>query len=527
MNTKTIDNTRLSPGDVKAGGRTGHRPGFTRVAILGFFIVLGAAMLGLGYLIGSRSQTTVQKVGTDQAEKEHIRYWTCSMHAQINAPRQGKCPICFMDLVPVYETSRGGQSEKLRLTLSETARELAEIETTAVEYRPLSAIVRMVGKVEYDESRLAYVSAWVPGRIDKLYVNYVGIRVTKGDHLIYLYSPELRTAQEEFLIASRRLQSARQRGDADETASAIAVREATQKKLQLWGILPAQIEELEKTGRSNDHMTIFSPIGGTVIAREAYEGKYVQAGERLFTISDLGTVWAVLDAYETDLSWLRYGETVEFETDAFPGEVFRGRIAFIQPFVNEMTRTVKVRVNIPNPGERLKPGMFVRARVEVTLTEAGRVKEPDLAGKWMCPMHPEVVKDTTGICDICEMKLAEAVTLGFGRPDVPEKKVLSIPLSAPLLTGTRAVVYVEQRDANDVTYAAREIKLGPPAGDYYVVLSGLEEGQRVVTRGNFKIDAALQIQGKPSMMKPEQDTEPAAHSHPDSRQQQIGVGDER
>jgi len=523
MNTINTANARLGPSDAKAG----HLPGFMRVGILGLLIVVGAAMLGLGYLIGSRSQVTAPKVDTDQVEKEHIRYWTCSMHPQIKAPKQGKCPICFMDLVPVYETGRADQGEKLQLTLSQAARDLAQIETTAVEYRPLIAIVRMVGKVEYDESRLAYVSAWVPGRIDKLHVNYVGIRVAKGDHLIYLYSPELRTAQEEFLIASRRLQSARQRTDADETASALVVQEATQKKLQLWGILPAQIEELEKTGRSDDHMTIFSPIGGTVIAREAYEGKYVQAGERLFTISDLGTVWAVLDAYETDLSWLRYGETVEFETDAFPGEAFKGRIAFIQPFVNEMTRTVKVRVNIPNPGERLKPGMFVRAKIEVTLNEAGRVKEPDLAGKWMCPMHPEVVKDAPGTCDICEMKLAEAVTLGFGRPDVPEKKVLSIPLSAPLLTGTRAVVYVEQHDANEVSYAAREVQLGPRAGDYYVVLSGLEEGLRVVTRGNFKIDAALQIQGKPSMMKPEQDTESAVQSHPDSRQQRVNTGDGR
>lgn len=515
--------------DGRSGRANAHavksRRRFRLIAFAAALVVFGASMVIVGYLIGSRGRATTQKPEPGQAQTAQIRYWTCSMHPQIKVAQKGKCPICFMDLVPVYETGGGGRTEQVRLALSETARKLAEIETSPVDYRPLSAVVRMLGKVDYDETRLSYVSAWVPGRIDKLYVNYVGVRVAKGEHLIYLYSPELRTAQEEFLIASRRLLSARQTGDADEVASALIIKEATEKKLQLWGILPAQIEEIERTNRSEDHTTIFASIGGTVISREAYEGKYVEAGERLFTIADLSAVWAMLDAYEIDLGWLRYGESVEFETDSFPGEVFNGRIAFIQPFVNEMTRTVKVRVNVQNPNERLKPGMFVRARVEATLNEAGRVKEPDLAGKWMCTMHPEVVKDSQGVCDICEMKLVESVTLGFGRPGVPEKKVLSIPASAPLLTGTRAVVYVEQHDADEVFYSAREVRLGPLAGDWYVVLSGLEEGERVVTRGNFKIDAALQIQAKPSMMKPRQDREPPGYTHPAPPQKSSGVGD--
>jgi len=174
---------------------------------------------------------------------------------------------------------------------------------------------------------------------------------------------------------------------------------------------------------------------------------------------------------------------------------------------------VKVRVNVPNPGERLKPGLFVRARVNVTLDEAGRVKEPDLAGKWISPMHPEVIKDKPGTCDICGMKLVEATKLGYSRPELPAQRVLTIPATAPLLTGTRAIVYVEQRKGAEIAYVGRQVQLGPRAGDYYVVLSGLREGERVVTRGAFKIDASLQILAKPSMMSPEAGGGVPAHQH--------------
>lgn len=477
--------------------------------------VVGVAMFLLGYVVAPRHPSAHREASSAEAKElasgQRIRYWTCSMHPQIRLTEKGKCPICFMDLIPVYETTRGGLTEGPSLVLSKRARELAEIETSPVEYRPLSTTVRMVGKVEYDETRLAQVSAWIPGRIDKLYVNYVGVRVSKGEHLTYIYSPELRTAQEEFLIALRRWQAASRSGDPGEIASALAIKEAAQKRLELWGILPSQIQQLEQSGKTDDHMTIYASVGGTVITREAFEGKYVQAGDRLFTIADLTMVWAMLDAYEIDLGWLRYGQTVEFETDALPGEVFKGRLAFIQPVLNEMTRTVKVRVNVPNPDGHLKPGMFVRGQVEVTLDEAGRVREPQLAGKWICPMHPEVVKDSAGTCDVCGMNLVEATSLGFGSPEVPIKMVLSIPATAPLVTGTRAVVYVEERSGDEVEYVGRQIELGLRAGDYYLVRSGLREGERVVTRGNFKIDAALQIQAKPSMMKPEEAAPPPVH----------------
>jgi Cu(I)/Ag(I) efflux system membrane fusion protein len=231
---------------------------------------------------------------------------------------------------------------------------------------------------------------------------------------------------------------------------------------------------------------------------------YVNTGTRIYTIVDLSQVWVNLDAYESDLSWLRYGQHVEFTTEAYPGETFAGTISFIHPVLDEATRTVKLRVNVANRDGRLKPGMFVRAIVKSKVATDGRVMDPSLAGKWICPMHPEVVKDSPGTCDVCGMPLVRAESLGFVGPQPgTDDKPLVIPASAALLTGKRAIVYVEAPGDGKPTFEGREVVLGPRAGDLYLVRRGLAEGERVVTRGSFKLDAELQIQAKPSMMTPE------------------------
>jgi len=233
-------------------------------------------------------------------------------------------------------------------------------------------------------------------------------------------------------------------------------------------------------------------------------------------MADLSKLWVKLDAYESDLVWIRYGQEVEIITEAYPGEVFKGRIIFIDPILNDKTRTVKLRVNVDNSHGRLKPQMFVRAIVKSNIAEGGRVMAPEMAGKWICPMHPDIVKDARGPCDICGMDLVTTESLGYVKADAGTQAPLVIPASAPLITGRRAIVYVRVPNAEKPTYEGKEIALGPRASDYYIVESGLTEGETIVTKGSFKIDSALQIQAKPSMMNPEGERQPpdlGEHKH--------------
>ena len=427
------------------------------------------------------------------------------MHPQIRLAKPGKCPICAMDLIPAGapETDREADGER-RLVTTEAAKRLMDIRTSPVERKFVTAEVRMVGKVEYDETKLAYLTAWVPGRLDRLYVDYTGVEVKKGDHMVYLYSPELFAAQEELLQAINAANTLDESGLDIIRETTLATVEAARERLRRWGLKPEQIAEIEKRGTATDHVTIHAPMSGIVIHRSGQQGMYVDTGTRIYTIADLSTVWVKLDAYESDLVWLRYGQDVTLSAEAYPAELFSGKIAFIAPVLNEKTRTVKVRVNVPNPDGKLKPNMFVRAIVRPSVAAAGRVMEPHLAGKWICPMHPEIVKDEAGACDICGMDLVTAESLGYVAVRETEAiKPLVVPASAPLVTGKRAIVYVEEPDAERPTYAGKEVVLGPRAGDYYIVREGLKEGERVVTNGNFKIDSALQIHAKPSMMQPE------------------------
>ena len=441
--------------------------------------------------------------GSSQEKK--IRYWTCSMHPQIKLPKKGLCPICAMDLIPVYED--GGEDEagsEVSLTLNEVGQRLAEIETSEVKYQEVSNEVRLVGKVDYDETRLSYISAWVPGRIDRLFVDFTGTKVREGDHLIKLYSPELLATQEEYLQAIKNLKETKDSSLSVIRDTARTTLESAKEKLRLYGIKEEQVEEIVKRGTPDEHMTIYSPVKGTVIHKNGFEGMYVKTGDKIYTIADLSRVWLYLDAYESDIQWLHYGQDVKVVTESYPGEIFNGKIAFVDPFVNEKTRTIKLRVNVGNKGDKLKPGMFVRATIHAVLGEDGKIYEEDLAGKWICPMHPDIIKDKQVPCDICGMDLIKTSEFGFADKPTAQKQVLIIPKTAPLITGKRAVVYVENETKKDTTkrYEGREVVLGPRAGENYIVLSGLKEGERVVTKGNFKIDSALQIQAKPSMMNP-------------------------
>jgi Cu(I)/Ag(I) efflux system membrane fusion protein len=473
------------------------------VAFLAGFLIRGGRV--------TQEKTKVPDTATGQSGQQ--QWWTCSMHPQIRQPKPGKCPICFMDLIPVSQENP--QAAEREISFSNEALKLMEIETTPVERKFVEAQIYMVGKVDYDESRVKYITAWVPGRIDRLYVDFTGIRVAKGDHMVYLYSPQLISAQAELLGAAEAKKKLKTDSSEFLIRSTDETLNAAREKLRLLGLIVEQIQEVEKTGQPTDHITITAPIGGIVIEKNANQGMYVDTGTKIYTIADLSQVWVKLDAYESDLVWLRYGQKVEIAVEAYPGEVFKGTISFISPTLDPQTRTIKLRVNVPNPDGKLKPEMFVHAIVRSKVAMGGNVMDPNMAGKWICPMHPSVVKETSGQCDICGMDLVTTESLGYVSAQQPEQAPLVIPATAPLITGKRAVVYVRLPDPNKPSFEGREVILGPRAGDYYIVESGLAEGDTVVTKGNFKIDSALQIQAKPSMMNP-QGTEkpmPPGHQH--------------
>ena len=431
------------------------------------------------------------------AEKQQA-VWTCSMHPQIRQPKPGKCPLCGMDLIPLAPSADAEQpAAPAQLTLSPSAAALAEIETAPVERRRASVEVRLTGKVAFDETRLATVTARIPGRIDRLYADYVGMPVKPGEHLADFYSPSLVSAQQELLLA---VKSGNIPGNAD-------LLSAIRERLRLWGLSPEQIADIERSGHVRDQITFLSPIGGIVVEKAALEGLYADTGTRLFTLADMTRLWVLLDAYESDLVWLRYAQKVTFRVEADPGRTFEGTIAFISPVLDPATRTVSVRVNVTNTDGRLKPGLFVHASVFADVAGDGTAVASDLRGKWICPMHPDVLKDKAGSCDVCGMPLVKTESLGYAAPgDI--SLPLVIPETAPLITGARAVVYVAV-PGQPGTFEGREVELGPRAGSVYLVRAGLWESERVVVSGAFKIDSSLQIQAKPSMMNPPAESPPS------------------
>lgn len=420
-------------------------------------LVTVALAFGLGYLFrgfdtGSGPQVTMQSSQTHQTgEAAPPQAWTCSMHPQIQLPEFGKCPICFMDLIPVTLGDQDNSAAPV-LELSPAAVALADIQTVRISRQHLPVTVRLVGKVDFDETRLRSITARVAGRLDSLRVDFTGTDVRRGQSLAAVYSPELYAAQVELLSALEAARGVERGGGAVLQQTTRATVEAVRKRLRLWGLTPQQISAIEDSGVASEHLDIASPLSGTVVSKPAVEGSYVTEGTEIYAVADLSQVWVNLQAYEKDLVWIRVGQQVAFEVAALPGRTFAGRVAFIDPTLDVQSRTVRVRLDVDNRNRLLKPGMYVSAVIS--------------------------------------------------SPADMESPPLVIPATAPLLTGKRAVVYVRLPDKDRPTFAGREIQLGPRTGDYYVVTAGLSEGEEVVVKGNFKIDSELQIRALPSMMSP-------------------------
>lgn len=472
--------------------------------------IMYLGLLGVVFYLGMKwgPETSPLPITTGSSMDEHGEHeeaamaetiWTCTMHLDIKRKEPGPCPKCGMDLIPMVNTVSDSE-ETWQLTMSEQDRNLAKIVTAPVERKFVDAEVRMVGKIDYDETRVKTISAWVPGRIDRLFVDYTGISVNKGDHMVNLFSPELLSAQEELIEAASRVKKS-----ANETSEFLRnsdrrALESAREKLRLWGLNDQQIKDIEQSNKPDDHILIESPQSGIVIEKGVNEGQYVQTGTPIYKIADLSRLWVRLDAYESDLPWLHFGQKVQLETDAYPGEIFEGQIAFIDPILDDATRTINIRVNVENHGGRLKPGMFTRALVHSQVANEGRVMDPLLADKWISPMHPEIIRDEPGDCPICGMALVKASDLGYAASTDEQAKPMVVPATSVLQTGKRAVVYVEVPDQSKPTYQGREVILGPRAGNFFLVRSGLHEGEQVVINGAFNIDSSLQIKAQPSML---------------------------
>lgn len=370
---------------------------------------------------------------------DHKQIWTCAMHPQIRMDHPGKCPICGMDLIPLVKSNSDVDLDAVQM--SESAMKLAEVQTTIVGRGNATKELRLYGKIQPDERMLVSQSAHVPGRIEQLMVNVTGEKVSKGQLIARIYSPELITAQKELLEA---------KSLSDKYPEVL---EAAREKLRAWKLTDSQIAGIEKSGSVKSVFDIYATRSGVVAERKVNAGDYVSQGQVLFDMADLSQLWAIFDVYEADLSWISMGDQVEFTTQAMPGKTFNGRISFIDPVMDPSTRVTKIRVELPNSGMQFKPEMFVN-----------------------------------GI-------------LRSGQKSSGEQ--LIIPKSAVLWTGTRSVVYVKVPGAAEPTFKMQEVTLGNALQNSYEVVSGLTSGAEVVTNGAFSVDAAAQLEGKTSMMNPE------------------------
>jgi Cu(I)/Ag(I) efflux system membrane fusion protein len=437
---------------------------YKRLGWPGILIIILAFVLG--YFLAGPGEAPKEKPEQEEiAQKDEVETWTCSMHPQIKLPEPGQCPICFMDLIPLESTTDEVAPDQLQM--SQTAMELAQVNTTKVQRGRAVREVNLSGKVTYDETRLKKITSWLPGRIERLYLDYTGMAVKKGDKLFEIYSPELIAAQEELIQIKKGLQNTE--GTSSPYQQTKRTLEQVREKLRLLGLSKDQISQIEKTLKPSETVTITSPASGIVTAKDAIEGRYVNTGTVVYKIADLNEVWVNLDAYESDLQWLKNGQKVNINVGAFPGREFKGKVSFIDPILDSDTRSVNLRVEVENPDLVLKPGMFVRGTVESGLDAEGNV------------IPASKIDDKS-----------------LAKQNLP----LIVPTSALLLTGKRAIAYVKLPNTQEPTFEFREVEIGPKTGQYYIVISGLEAGEEVVTRGNFKIDSAMEIAAKPSMMNP-------------------------
>ena len=381
---------------------------------------------------------------TQPSARKKILYWVDPMHPAYRSDKPGIAPDCGMKLVPVYEDGAGAATSTVagyaNVKLTAERRQLIGVQTGMTEMRSLGRSVRTVGRVTADETRLYKITTKFDGYIEKLYVNVTGQQIRKGQPLFSVYSPDLLSTQQDYLLAMRA---------AKQAPSLLA---AARQRLLLWDITPAEIRQLERTGTARKSVTIYSPTNGYVINKIAVDGARVTAGEPLFEIANLDRLWIQADVYESELQFIRLGAPTTTTLSHIPGRTWTGRVTFIAPTVDPMTRTVKVRAELDNADGAVKPDMFG----DVVIQQ-------------------------------------------------PERRVIVVPDSAVLQTGTRSVVFVVRDDG---TFEPREITVGTKEDEFYEVRSGLAANEKVVTQANFLIDSESRLKSALASMNG-----PAGHQH--------------
>ncbi|RXP44975.1 efflux RND transporter periplasmic adaptor subunit [Lutibacter sp. HS1-25] len=406
--------------------------------IIGFVLVLIGMVLGNLF---SGGNSTIKENHEHKLTKDAAtQLWTCSMHPQIKMQEPGNCPICGMELIPLETNTTSENINVDEIVLSESAYQLGNIQTSVVQKSQAEKEIRLLGKVQANERNLYSQVSHIPGRIEKLYVNFTGENVSKGQKIARIYSPELISAQKELFeaINSKKVYP--------------ALYTASRNKLKLWKLTDYQIDAIEKSGNLQEQIDILSDYSGYVIKRNVEVGDYLQQGSTLFDVANLNTVWILFDAYEADIQWINIGDIVEYTIQALPGESFTSKVSYIDPFISSGSRVAKVRVEMSNTSHKLLPEMFANGIIKASL------------------------KNT--------------------------KDALIVPKTAVLWTGKKSVVYVKVPHKNTISFVNRTVNLGADLGNFYIVENGLNEGEIVATNGVFKIDASAQLIGKQSMMNP-------------------------
>lgn len=460
-------------------------------------VAVGAVLL---FLVGLAQRTewvtangfsgsSAKDSAVEGASGEDMRY-ICPMMCTPPSTEPGRCPVCAMELV---EATSGGGGDGISVTIESSARRLVGIQTAMSRMGEMTRTIRTIGSIDFDESRLSTISAYIDGRLEKLYADYVGVEVTQGEDLALVYSPQLYSAQTEYITSLEGNSSKRfQIGDSN-------LEEMSRQNLSELGMTKEQIESLRKSRKPQSRIRIKSPQSGTVIEKTAVEGDYVKTGQKLYRIADLSSVWLMLDLFPDDATTVRFGQQVEAEIQSMPGEVFSGRVAFIDPTVNSQTRTVRVRVEVMNFDGKLRPGDYATARITVPAIPTDLVYDPALSGKYISPMHPQVIRDEPGTCPICGRDLVPTSQLGYATQPQPEQQVVTVPRDSVLLTGDSGVIYVETEPGR---FEIRRVAVGPMNDTEAVIIEGLAAGETVATGGNFLIDSQMQLAGNPSLMDP-------------------------